>query len=115
MITLETLCLNLPQVSSAEIEIWIRNQWVKPETKEGHYCFHEIDEARIRLILELRDHLGVTEDAMPLVLQLIDQLYTTRRQMRYLCEIIATDHYPDSRQKLRRMMDEIIITTDIKS
>lgn len=111
MITLETLCLNLPEVTSADIQSWIQNQWLKPEKKEDNYLFYEIDEARARLILDLRDNLGISEDAMSLVLNLIDQLYTTRRQMKYLCEVISTDHYPDSRQKLRQLMDEFTINS----
>lgn len=109
MITLERLCYNLPEITAKDIRHWIDNQWLRPETKEGNYLFKEIDEARARLILELRDHLGVSEDSMSLVLQLLDQLYTTRRQMRYLCEVISTENYPDVRQTLRRILDEEII------
>lgn len=106
MITLEVLCLNLPEITEKDIYRWIDNQWLCPEKKEGHYLFREIDEARAKLIMELRDHMGVAEDSMSLVLQLLDQLYTTRRQMRCLCEAISTPHYPDVSRELRRIMDD---------
>ncbi|CAI3942461.1 MULTISPECIES: chaperone modulator CbpM [Commensalibacter] len=109
MMTFEMFCLNLPEVTSAEIKIWIENQWLRPQEKDGNYLFQEIDEARVHLIIELRDDLGITEDAMSVVLNLLDQLYTTRRQMKYLCEVIATDHYPDTQQKLRHMMTQQVI------
>lgn len=109
MMTFEMFCLNLPDVTSTDIQFWIENEWLKPEEKDGTYFFQEIDEARVHLIIELRDDLGIAEDAMPVILNLLDQLYTTRRQMKYLCEVIATDHYPDTRQKLRHMMSEEII------
>lgn len=109
MMTFEMFCLNLPEVTSTDIKFWIKNEWLRPEEKDGTYFFQEIDEARVHLIIELRDDLGIAEDAMPVVLNLLDQLYTTRRQMKYLCEVIATDHYPDTQQKLRHMMSEEII------
>lgn len=105
MITLETLCINLPQITPQEVQFWIEKQWIRPEEQAGSYVFHEIDEARIRLIIELRDDFGVTDDAIPVVLQLLDQLYTTRRQMRYLCEVITTDNYPNLREKIRHMIN----------
>lgn len=103
------LCYNLPALTVQDIQHWIDNQWLRPEKKEGGYLFKEIDEARAKLILELRDHLGVAEDSMSLVLQLLDQLYTTRRQMHYLCEAISTQNYPDVRQSLRRILDDEMI------
>ena len=106
MITLEMLCYNLPEITANDVYHWINNQWLRPEKKEGNYLVKEIDEARAKLILELRDHLGVAEDSMSLVLQLLDQLYTTRRQMRYLCEVISTEKYPDVQQILRRILDD---------
>ncbi|CAI3941227.1 unnamed protein product [Commensalibacter communis] len=110
MMTFEMFCLNLPEVTSTEIQFWIANEWLRPQEKDGSYYFQEIDQARAYLIIELRDDLGITEDAMPVILNLLDQLYTTRRQMKYLCEVIATDHYSEPRQKLRHMMkDEVIV------
>jgi chaperone modulatory protein CbpM len=40
--------------------------------------------ARARLILEMRDEMQISEDALPVVLLLLDQLYDLRRQMRDL-------------------------------
>ena len=55
----------------------------------GGWLFHEIDVARVRLIVELRDELGLDEEAMPTVLSLLDQLYEARRQMRALRQALA--------------------------
>ncbi|MFO1153128.1 MAG: chaperone modulator CbpM [Rhodospirillales bacterium] len=62
-----------------ELEAWIEQRWVKPaKTGEG-YAFDEADEARIALIRELRDAFMVNDDALAVVLSLLDQLYATRR------------------------------------
>ena len=57
---------------------------VRPDKSAGGYTFREIDVARARLILEMRDEMEISEDALPVVLLLLDQLYDLRRQMRDL-------------------------------
>jgi chaperone modulatory protein CbpM len=84
MMTVETLFLELRDLQRPDLERWIANQWVRPDGGPEHYLFRDIDVARIRLILELREHLEITEPALPTVLQLIDQLYDLRRRMRSL-------------------------------
>ncbi len=84
MITIETILLQFHELRTDELERWIGNQWVRPEGAPGAWQFHEIDLARIRLILELRDTLEVTEPALPTVLSLLDQLYEMRRRMMQL-------------------------------
>jgi len=84
MMTVETLFLELRELRRPDLERWIANQWVRPDGGPEHYLFRDIDVARIRLILELREHLEIAEPALPTVLQLIDQLYDLRRRMRSL-------------------------------
>ena len=43
--------------------------------------FHEIDVARVRLIHDLRHDMDIGEDAIPLVLSLLDQVYDLRSRM----------------------------------
>lgn len=84
MITVETLIVEIGGLTRPDLERWIANNWVRPDGGPDDYLFREIDEARIRLILELREQLEVAEAALPTVLQLIDQLYDLRRRMRSL-------------------------------
>ena len=55
---------------------------VRPDGPPGGYVFREIDVARVRLIVELRDALRLDEEALPVVLSLMDQLYEERRRLR---------------------------------
>lgn len=86
--TVETLCIEIRELTRADLERWIANEWVRPDGgldgNPEHYLFRDIDVARIRLILDLREHLEISEPAIPTVLQLIDQLYELRRRMRSL-------------------------------
>ena len=45
--------------------------------------------ARVRLIQELRDDMQVNEEALPVVLSLLDQLYDLRRRLRELGDAIG--------------------------
>jgi chaperone modulatory protein CbpM len=90
MITIEMLTHTVTGLSPDDLQRWIDNAWVRPDGMPGQYRFHEIDVARLRLMVELRDDLGVDEAALPVVLSLLDQLYETRRHMIRLCAVIET-------------------------
>ncbi|MGH6995801.1 MAG: chaperone modulator CbpM [Stellaceae bacterium] len=89
MITFEAVC-QMVQLEPVQLERWIAQRWVLPENEGSHYVFNDLDVARVRLIVELHHDLAVGEDAMSVVLRLLDQLYTTRRQMRSLLRALET-------------------------
>jgi chaperone modulatory protein CbpM len=89
-----------PGLAAADLDAWIADRWVRPEGNPGAYRFREIDVARIRLIAELREDLAIGQDAIPLVLSLLDQLHHVRRRIRLLRDVI--DMQPDDvRQAIR--------------
>ena len=90
MITIETLTHTVIGLNLEDLRRWIDYAWVRPDGQPGHYRFHDIDVARLRLIVQLRDDLGVDEAALPVVLSLLDQLYETRRNMIRLRTVIET-------------------------
>src|SRR5690348_13029491 len=87
-------------LEEAELRRWIAERWVRPETASGAYVFHEVDVARIRLIVELRRELAIGEEALPVVLQLLDQVYGLRRRLRALSQAIEAEP-PEIREALR--------------
>ena len=97
MITLEGVLVQLRGLDEAQLRAWIAEGWVRPEHRDGHLVFQEIDIARCRLILELREELEVNEAAMPVVLQLLDRLHATRRQLRRLAEALERTRGTDAR------------------
>jgi len=100
MITIETILLQFHDLQPGDLERWITNQWVRPEGPPGAWQFHDIDLARIRLILELRDTMDITEPALPTVLSLLDQLYEMRRRMMRLNEAMERNLAPELRAAL---------------
>ncbi|WP_431281831.1 chaperone modulator CbpM [Humitalea sp. 24SJ18S-53] len=81
MITLDLLRARFASLSPEDLQRWIAEGYVHPEPG---LVFQEIDVERVRLILELRDDLAVNEDALPVVLSLLDQVYALRRRLKRL-------------------------------
>lgn len=100
MISIEVVIGQHPGLQRPELERWIAHGWVRPDGSAGGYVFREIDVARVRLIRELRDDLGVEEDTLPLVLSLLDQLYDLRRRMRELTDALGQTASEDVRRTL---------------
>lgn len=71
-------------ITVSELRIWVSEGWVRPASGGGGQKFDEVDVARIRLVCELRESLGLDEDAVPLVLSLIDQLHGLRGELKAL-------------------------------
>lgn len=90
MITLEMLPQRVAGLRIEDVSRWIELAWVRPGGRPPSWVFRDIDVARVRLILELRDELSLDEDALPTVLSLLDQLYATRRQVRAVRDALAS-------------------------
>lgn len=105
MITIETLSATVTGLDVGDLQRWIDNAWVRPDGAPGGYRFQDIDVARLRLILQLRDDMGLAEDAMPVVLSLLDQLYETRRRIRRLCDVMETTLPAEMRARLLESVD----------
>jgi len=104
MITVQTLSRTVG-VAEAEITRWVELTWLRPDGSPGRWIFHEVDVARVRLIAELRE-LRMDEEAMPVVLSLLDQLYAARRRMRLLQQAVD-EAAPDAvRDRLRTLLGD---------
>jgi len=79
MITIDLLCARFTALSPDQVRRWVGEGLLRPEQGD---VFAEIDVERVRLILDLRDTLDVNEEALPVVLGLLDQIYALRRQLR---------------------------------
>jgi len=88
MMAIEALIGHFSGLDRVELLRWVENRWVLPERQGGGWVFREVDIARVELILEIRREWAVDDEAIPLVLGLIDQVYELRRQLRRLCEAV---------------------------
>jgi chaperone modulatory protein CbpM len=84
MITLDILCARFTALNPDDLRRWIAEGHVRTDRAADNLVFTEIDVERVRLILELRDLMQVNDEALPIVLSLLDQIYELRRRMRAL-------------------------------
>ena len=81
MITLDILCARFTSLNPDDLRRWIAEGHVRTDRAADDLVFTEIDVERVRLILELRDLMQVNEEALPIDLSLLDQIYELRRRM----------------------------------
>jgi chaperone modulatory protein CbpM len=99
MIALDEVLARLHRLGLDRHELgrWVENRWVLAERHGDRMLFREVDVARIELIQEIRRDFAVDDEAVPLVLGLLDQVYELRRQLRRLCDALASQ--PDEVQE----------------
>ncbi|HXO02712.1 MAG TPA: chaperone modulator CbpM [Stellaceae bacterium] len=90
MILFEELLIRFRELERRDLARWVENSWILPERHADTWAFHEVDVARVELILDIRRDFAIDDEAMGLVLGLLDQVYGLRRQMRRLCDAVAT-------------------------
>ena len=100
MMTLDALIVTTEGLDRADVERWIEQDWVRPAGRRGTWLFREIDVARLRLIRDLRHELGLQDDALPIVLRLLDQLYDERRRLRRVRDAMDRTVPPEFREAL---------------
>ncbi len=105
MITFDAVLREIRDLDAPELERWIAARWVLPERRQDTYVFRAIDVARVQLIVELKRELMIDEEAMPVVLNLLDQVYALRRRLKSLAA--AVDALPpDIQTTLRARLGE---------
>jgi chaperone modulatory protein CbpM len=92
------------QLEASALEAWIEAGWLLPrEVGEGE-PFSDIDLARAQLIRDLGE-LGVNDEGVPVILDLVDQLHGLRRTLRDLLSTIDARPEAARRQILSSIRD----------
>ncbi|MFZ5789739.1 MAG: chaperone modulator CbpM [Pseudomonadota bacterium] len=90
-------------VETAVVTGWIEQSWVLPESEGGSWRFDELDLARLRLIAELTQELEIGDEAIPVVLNLLDQIYDLRDRLAALERVIEAAS-PETRAEIARLL-----------
>jgi chaperone modulatory protein CbpM len=94
-------------VSREELSIWIEQQWVRPSRSGDVWLFDDCDTARLELICDLRRGLDVNDEAVPVILSLLDQLYAARSTLRHVSDAIAQLPDPTLADVLQKLQSEL--------
>jgi chaperone modulatory protein CbpM len=70
------------RLDAEALDAWIEAGWLRPEGRATAREFSDIDMARAQLIRDLRQDLGINDEAIPIILDLIDQVHGLRRLLR---------------------------------
>jgi chaperone modulatory protein CbpM len=73
--------LSRTQLDQETLEVWISEQWLIPDESVGEPAFSEIDLARAKLIWELKQDMGVNNEGIGIILDLLDQVHSLRQAM----------------------------------
>jgi chaperone modulatory protein CbpM len=103
MIAIDELLIRFRGLERRELSRWVENRWVLPDQQASGWVFHEVDVARVELILDIRRDFAIDDEAMGLVLGLLDQVYGLRRQMRRLCDAVSAQP-PEMQEAIRRAL-----------
>jgi chaperone modulatory protein CbpM len=75
----------------ARLEAWIEAGWICPTTPSEHVHLSEVDLARAQLICDLQDDLGVNDEGVDVILDLLDQLYGLRQAVRDMLDSMMAE------------------------
>ena len=70
-------------LDAAVVQRWVASGWLEPQRSGDDDGFSEVDIARAHLICDLQ-RMGVNDEGVPVILDLIDQLHGLRRVLREL-------------------------------
>ena len=86
-------------VTAIHIERWIARGLVRRAATTEADALEPIDLARLRLLNELADDLGLDEDTVEAVVALIDQVHTLRTELRLVAAAIS-EQPPQTREAI---------------
>lgn len=105
MTSLEELVVAIDELSAADLEAWVSSGWVVPAKRRRRLHFSAADCARVRLICDMRHHLMIDDEAMPIVLSLLDQVYGLRYRLGAVGAAIEAQPEPVRRAIARSLAD----------
>jgi chaperone modulatory protein CbpM len=93
------------RVERTQLVAWIEEGWVAPAREADSYVFDDIDAARVNFIGEMLRDMMIGEEAIPVVLSLVDQLNALRATLKQV--LIAVEDVPDpARTRLIAILKE---------
>ncbi|MBY3367984.1 chaperone modulator CbpM [Rhizobium laguerreae] len=94
------------KIDIVQLDFWIEQGWLIPETSGGKRQFRDADVARARLILDLMGNMGVNEAGVDIVMELVDELHGLRGTMGKLMTAIGKQEQ-DVQRRLFESLEEI--------
>ncbi|MBV8754864.1 MAG: MerR family transcriptional regulator [Hyphomicrobiales bacterium] len=78
------------RLDATALEAWLEAGWLMPRRDAEAADFSETDLARARLIRDLQHDMGVNAEAIPIILDLLDQVHGLRHMLRGVATAVCT-------------------------
>jgi chaperone modulatory protein CbpM len=91
------------RLDAASLEAWIEAGWLTPRRAGPERAFSELDLARAWLIRDLREGMGVNDEGVAVVLDLLDQVHGLRRALHRVGSALQVLPEPLQREILTRL------------
>lgn len=109
--TFDEVVAHVRALTPEDLDAWVKARWVVPTADVGGAggkpMFREADVARVALIAEIRYEFEVADDALDLMLSVLDQSHDLRRRLRLL-EAAITTQPEDTRAAINKALREIV-------
>ena len=86
------------RIDASTLDAWIEAGWLAQETGDEAARFSDVDLARAQLIRDLVHDLGVNDEGVATILDLIDQIHGLRRSLGGLLRAVRTQPEAVQRQ-----------------
>ena len=93
-------------LTAIHIERWVARGLVRRSGTAETDALEPIDLARLRLLNELADDIGLDDDTVEAVIALIDQVHTLRSELKLVASAIA-EQPPQTRQAIAATMKRL--------
>ena len=88
--------LDRTQLDLETLEVWIEEEWLVPSGTATDKAFSDADLARAKLIQELMQDLGVNEEGVGVILNLLDQVHGLRKALADILQATRKQSTPPS-------------------
>lgn len=88
-LTFEEVLRSCRRIEASDLTLWVERHWVRPRHRGGTWMFNDIDVARIELICDMRHDMDLNDEAVPVVLALLDAVHDLRRRLSLLAAAIG--------------------------
>jgi chaperone modulatory protein CbpM len=78
--------LECAQLDRETLEVCIAEEWLLPSGTATEVAFSEMDLSRAKLIRDLKNDLGVNDEGVGVILNLLDQMHGLRRALAELLQ-----------------------------
>ncbi len=80
-------------IERATLQVWVEEGWLVPHGEISGLFLSDVDLARARLIGELRKDMGVNDEGIGIILNLIDQVHGLRSMLHAVIARIGSADY----------------------